>query len=556
MKKLPKIEKIDIVQKISFIVKIRILAASLIFLFFGLVRLMGWMDFPFLLFAASPLFVIIMNQPLIWLIRKVGLPRQVFFFSQIFDVIAVTWAVHFLGGVDILPATLAYPIVFIFSALMLGALETYLIANFCFLAYAGMVYLDYQDLIPHVGLPDVVLPARIWGVSLGATFVLFNLIAFVASYLARKMRKSEDDLAERVKELDCFFELARLTETYPNSLDEVMEGMVQELPLAWQYPEITYSRIILQGKMYKTDNYAETAWRQSADLKVAGRKVGAVDVGYLKRMPKMDEGPFLKEERRLLEGVARRLGKITERVMSQKFLEEYSLKLEKSNESLSDFTHIVSHDLQEPLRNIEAFTGFLIKGQMDKLDQEGQGYLRRVQMNAAKMRDLIDNLLALSRVDGKRKVEWVNASRLFKEAVERCEFGINYRQADVSYPEDLPDVYCDPSGIVMVIHNLLCNAMKFIGAGKPRVEMGCAEKGDVFEFFVKDNGRGIKKEDFYRIFDMFVRIEDQEDTRGSGIGLAIVKKIVKAHGGQVRLESKVGEGSTFYFTLPKKKPAL
>jgi len=239
---------------------------------------------------------------------------------------------------------------------------------------------------------------------------------------------------------------------------------------------------------------------------------------------------------------------------SKKILEEQKGDLEKVNKELDDFTYIVSHDLKEPLRSIDAFSKFVYSDYKDKLDEEGKDYLERIRANTSRMQNLIEDLLEISRLKrGKTTVKEVEVEGLINEAKLRLEYTIKQKNAEIIIRNKLPKIFCDPLRLTEVFLNLISNAIKFTNKEKPLIEIGCNKK-DVFdEFYVKDNGPGIEKEYWNKIFEIFQRLGKREEHEGTGIGLTIVKEIVEMHGGKIWVESKIGEGTTFYFTILRKR---
>ncbi len=237
--------------------------------------------------------------------------------------------------------------------------------------------------------------------------------------------------------------------------------------------------------------------------------------------------------------------------------EELRLKIaevKKINTELDDFTYIVSHDLKEPLRSIDAFTKFVVKDYNDKLDDEGKRYLERIMANASRIQELIEDLLELSRIERKKNpFEETDINAVIEEVRLRFEYIIKARGVVINVLNELPKVFCDRVRITEVFANLISNAIKFTDSRVPHIEIGCSLSGDYFEFYVKDNGPGIEEKYFGRIFEIFQRLERKERYDGTGAGLTIVKKIIEMHDGRVWVESRLGEGSTFYFSLPRAK---
>jgi len=256
----------------------------------------------------------------------------------------------------------------------------------------------------------------------------------------------------------------------------------------------------------------------------------------------------LENSRRAIKNVAMDIGK------SKVILEEQKKSLEETNKELDDFTYIVSHDLKEPLRSIDAFSKFIIEDYKDRLDEEGKNYLGRIRANAGRMQALIEDLLEISRIERRRNpFGEVQVEELINEVKLRLEYAIKQKNAEIIIRDKLPRVFCDRIRFTEVFLNLISNALKFNNKSNPYIEIGCSEKDIFYEFYVKDNGLGIEERYFDKIFEIFQRLGKCEENEGTGAGLTIVKKIVQMHSGKIWMESKIGKGTTFYFTIPKEK---
>jgi len=237
-------------------------------------------------------------------------------------------------------------------------------------------------------------------------------------------------------------------------------------------------------------------------------------------------------------------------------LRRKNLELAKKNEELENILSIVSHDLKSPLYILQDFAAILLQDSKDSLSEDGRYYLQRIKANAEHMEKLILDLLELSRLTRMRG-EWQEyaVSDIVGRVVEDYRDTIKKRGIDVRVAEVLPICLCDPERIMQVFTNLLSNAIKFTrDAAHPLVEIGYRETPDEHEFFIRDNGIGIDKENYDKIFVIFQRLQDLKDVEGTGVGLTIVKRIVEDHGGRVWVRSEKGSGATFCFTIPKKNP--
>jgi len=232
---------------------------------------------------------------------------------------------------------------------------------------------------------------------------------------------------------------------------------------------------------------------------------------------------------------------------------EKTRKLEKSMEKLEQFSHVVSHDLKEPARTVEAFSGFLLEDYQDKLDEEGVDYLQRMKRAAGRMRELINDLLNLSSIHMDRaSFERVNVQKVVEEVKDDLEMRL--RGVNLQIDDDMPAVRGSRIRIAELLSNLITNAIKYNDKALPTLHVGWlkeSKKNGMCTFFVQDNGIGIEERYQERIFAIFEKLNPREDYEGTGAGLAICKRIVEEHKGEIWVESEVGKGSTFYFTIPR-----
>ena len=234
-------------------------------------------------------------------------------------------------------------------------------------------------------------------------------------------------------------------------------------------------------------------------------------------------------------------------------LEKTAADLARSNKDLEQFAYVASHDLQEPLRAVGGFA-FLLKQQLrDKLDADGQKYIGHVVEGAERMQALINDLLTYSRVGSRGGARApANMKQALDDAVGNLSAAIEESRA-VIRSDPLPTVTADPSQMVQLLQNLVGNAIKFHGPRVPEIHIGARREKNAWVFSVRDNGIGIEPKYHDRIFLIFQRLHSRIEYPGTGIGLAVCKKIVERHSGRIWFESQPGEGTTFFFTISDKR---
>ena len=224
--------------------------------------------------------------------------------------------------------------------------------------------------------------------------------------------------------------------------------------------------------------------------------------------------------------------------------------LERSNIELQQFAYIASHDLQSPLRSISGFVQLLKMKYESKLDEQAGDWIRRAVQAIGQMQALIQDLLAYSRVDSRlRPFVPISFLDVFNDTVGLLESSISDAGGRVTCGE-LPVITGDRSQLVQLMDNLIGNGIKYHGDKTPRVHVSAERNGNEWTFSVRDNGIGIAPEYYERIFEIFQRLHDKKDYPGTGIGLAVCRRIVDGHGGRIWVESGPGQGSTFHFTIP------
>ncbi|MGQ9677680.1 MAG: PAS domain S-box protein [bacterium] len=243
------------------------------------------------------------------------------------------------------------------------------------------------------------------------------------------------------------------------------------------------------------------------------------------------------------------LREITERKRAERALQEKAEELRRSNQELERFAYVASHDLQEPLRMVGSYIGLLARRYQGKLDGDADEFINFAVDGVRRMQGLINDLLTYSRVGtrGKEPVP-TDSNAVFSRVLLNLKVAIEEKMAVVT-SASLPVVRADERQLEQLLQNLVGNALKFTKES-PRVEVWAERVDGMWRFAVKDNGIGIDPKHSEKVFEIFQRLHTREEYPGTGIGLAVCKKIVERHGGKIWFESEVGRGTTFFFTLP------
>lgn len=240
---------------------------------------------------------------------------------------------------------------------------------------------------------------------------------------------------------------------------------------------------------------------------------------------------------------------ITERRQAEEKLKRQTDELERSNRELEEFAYVASHDLQEPLHLVASNVDLLTRRYQDQLDDDGLEFLGFVTEGTNRLKSLITDLLAFTRVGTHGKVFVpVNMEEVLGRVLKIMESSIKDCNAVVTH-DPLPKILGDADQMVQLLQNLVENSIRFRGKAPPRIHMGVRQLSERWLFFVRDNGIGIYPEYTERVFLIFQRLHSRDDYPGTGIGLAICRKIVERHGGRIWVDSEPGKGATFYFTL-------
>jgi signal transduction histidine kinase len=366
-------------------------------------------------------------------------------------------------------------------------------------------------------------------------------------------RRAQVELGERVKELTCLYGIAKIVEQGSFSLREILQKIVVLLPPAWLYPEIASARIILDDQTYETPNYTDGVNQQAAKIIVEGLQKGIVEVTYSEEKPELDEGPFLKEERNLIDTVAREIVLIIERTQIEEDKERLQEQLQHADRlaTIGQLSAGVAHELNEPIGSILGFAQLVQKN--PGLSDQVKIDIEKIMRASLHAREVIKKLMIFARQMPAQKTR-VNLNQIVQDGLyfleSRCaKEGIKVvRQLSSS----LPDITADQSQMTQVLVNTVVNAIQAMpNGGKLTIRTQVSDK--VVSLIVEDTGVGMEKNIRSQIFQPFFTTKDVGV--GTGLGLSVVYGIVTSHGGSIGVDSKVGRGTRIKIMLPCMEPA-
>lgn len=353
---------------------------------------------------------------------------------------------------------------------------------------------------------------------------------------------------ERVKELTCLYELARTAARSRLDFDELLESLVVHLPPAWQYPDTTAASIMVDGHSVSTPGFGEGHDRQTAEIVVAGRSRGRVEVVYTQDKPEEDEGPFLLEERRLIDTVAREVAAVIERREAERDRVRLEEQLRHADRlaTIGQLAAGVAHELNEPLGSVLGFAQLAAK--QPGLPEQTARDLGRIRDASLHAREVIRKLMLFAR-QSNPSMEEVDLSEIVEEGFYFLESRCAREGIEVvrHLQSGLPRITADRAQIHQVLVNLVVNALQAMESGGTlTVETGT--RPDAVCLVVADTGTGMTEEVRKKVFVPFFTTKDVGE--GTGLGLPVVHGIVSAHEGSIQIESEPGKGSRFVVCLP------
>lgn len=372
------------------------------------------------------------------------------------------------------------------------------------------------------------------------------------------LRTLAGELRNRVKELNCLVGVSHIIERCDHLIPQVLEQTASLLAESWDHADVACARIVLRDAEYRTPNYRDTPWRQSSPIHVAGEPAGLVEVAYLEERPVRDEGPFLHEERSVLDAVAERLGGTAERIESTRMLREHEQDIRARLAHLArvnvmgEMATSIAHEVSQPLTAIAAYAQACrrIVETRGANTAELSRHLGRIAEEAARAGDIIHRVVELSRKRKGRRVQ-CDMNALIRDIFPLAEADARVNDTELVFDlsDGLPPLYGDGIQLQQVVLNLMRNAIDATDDDSlphRRVRVATAQADGYVTVSVEDNGRGLPEDAEEHLFEPFFTTKET----GIGMGLSISRKIVGEHGGRMWFSRHEDRGATFYFTIP------
>ncbi len=364
--------------------------------------------------------------------------------------------------------------------------------------------------------------------------------------------QSEHALKERVKELTCLYSLAQLSKEPKISLDELLIGITKLLPPAWQYPEITSGAILLDDKYYESQGFRKGKHIQSSDIIIKGYNRGKIEVHYSEEMPELDEGPFLNEERNLIDTIAKQISVIIDRRETEQEKSQLKEQLRHADRlaTIGQLAAGVAHELNEPLGNILGFAQLMKK--TEELPDQASQDVKKIISASLFAREIIKKLMLFARQTPPRKTE-VNLNNIVKEGIGFLKSRALKEGIKIIWKlsPQLPEITADPSQLIQVFVNLVVNAFQAMPKGGS-LTIRTLRKANQVHLQIVDTGEGIDDDVKEKIFLPFFTTKDIG--KGTGLGLSVAHGIINSHGGSIIVKSERGKGTCFDIQLPLKGP--
>ena len=364
-------------------------------------------------------------------------------------------------------------------------------------------------------------------------------------------QSTEFELRERVKELACLYAISELSQMDNLSMDRLMGQILALIPPAWQFPEQAAARIVVDHHHFVAPNFRETQHKLSEKITLHKKQRGVVEVVYLNGMPEADEGPFLKEERKLLKAIAGKLALVLERKEAQEEKERLSLQIRHADRlaTIGELTAGIAHEINEPLANILGFAQLASKN--EELPGQARHDLDKIIKAALTAREIIKKLMYFSHQMPQRFSE-VDLNGAVRETLQFLESRFSKEKIAIHFhlTEGIPPIYADSVQLNQVIVNLVLNAIQAMPNGGD-LKIYTGQNAENVMLAIEDSGIGIPESIRSEIFKPF--FTTKEPGKGTGLGLSVLHGIITSHEAEIRVESEEGKGARFEIKFPIKK---
>lgn len=362
------------------------------------------------------------------------------------------------------------------------------------------------------------------------------------------LHSAEFALRERVKELTCMYAISELSQDDSLSFDDLLQKLAAVIPPAWQYPEQAIASIRVGERVYATGDLLPSHSKQCEKISIKGKTRGMIEIGYNSPMPEADEGPFLKEERKLIKALARKLAMIIERKEAMDEQERLNDQIRHADRlaTIGELAAGIAHELNEPLSNILGYAQLMRK--TEDLPEQPNADLEKIIKSTLHARSIIKKLMYFSHQMPQRFVE-TDLNYIIRETMYFLESRCAKARIGVSYSlaEKLPAILADPVQLNQVVVNLVVNAIQAMPDGGA-LKISTRQTPEFVSLTVEDNGIGIPEALKDEIFKPF--ITTKEIGQGTGLGLSVVHGIVTSHQGKITVQSVPGVGATFEIHFP------
>jgi len=371
--------------------------------------------------------------------------------------------------------------------------------------------------------------------------------------LEKTVKSRTNDLNERIKELECLYGTVSFIQD-TSDLDKIFQAVADFIPLGWQFPEITRSKITIEGKEYVSEPFTESNWKQSANIMLDGKKGGVIEVYYLHEKPDMDEGPFLKEERDLIDNLSSSLSKA---IAHDNDANERNIALQEAqnaNKVKDLFLANISHEIRTPLNSILGFSEIIKEKFKDKLDEEETDFFKIINNSGKRLINTVHEILDISQIEAGTADHNPKVIGLAKEIeLIFLEFQptAKTKNLDFKYTNNIDNgtVMVDETSLSQAVSNLIDNAIKYTEKGQITISLDRLKGNYVLS--ISDTGIGMSASYLKHLFETFSQESSgySKKYQGLGLGLSIAKNRLDMNNIPIKVESKKDVGTTFTLTF-------